>query len=425
MPLSTPTQTAIESATPTGLRRMALAVADVNWFTTENLFHELKPEESPVLMLRCDDYLNGWRRGGRPWSWNQPTRRLGPSHWRRDLTLPSGWMKRYPRIGMRAIARTIRSWHRAQAASDPLTLVATYPHYAYLAEQVRPERLVYFNVDDYTLYWPGQAQEIRELERRIVRESCLTVCTSARRAAELCEAVPDASGKIRHLPHGAPGHTIEPSPWTRPAPPPADIAHLPRPILGYVGSLEDRIDWDLLADVARRFPEASIVLIGRVGSQDLSARASCLALSNVHAIGWRSQATIASYNRAFDVCLIPYLVEHPFNQACCPTKIMDTMGSGRPMVSTDLPECRLSSHLFDVVEDPERFLNRVGEILRNGSDDGRSERRWNWAREQSCERVAARLLDWISRSTEPDGVTGPLRLESCHLTGPVPNPHLD
>ena len=37
---------------------------------------------------------------------------------------------------------------------------------------------------------------------------------------------------------------------------------------------------------------------------------------------------------------------------------MDYMATGRPIVSTDLPECRLYSDLFDVAEDADAFIER-------------------------------------------------------------------
>ena len=40
-----------------------------------------------------------------------------------------------------------------------------YPHYLYLRDQLRPDVSIYYNVDDYALYWPRQAERIRELER--------------------------------------------------------------------------------------------------------------------------------------------------------------------------------------------------------------------------------------------------------------------
>ena len=84
-----------------------------------------------------------------------------------------------------------------------------------------------------------------------------------------------------------------------------------------------------------------------------------LSRPNVHAIGWRSQESLAGYYQAFDVTLIPYRLDHPFNRACNPTKIMDAMGSGRPIVATAIPECRLHAERFHVAEDADGFIAAV------------------------------------------------------------------
>ena len=378
--------------------RIALAVADAGWFTTENLFREVPEDRATTLLLRCADYRVAWSKGERPWSWNRPEAESGPGLWRRDLVLPSGWMKSYPRIGMAPIARAVRRWRAGQAPGSPLALVMTYPYYLHLARKLRPDRLVYFNIDDYRLYWPKSAAQVERLELRAVREADLTVCTSALRAEELRAAVPEAAGRIRHLPHGAPSGSIPDSPQALPAASPADIGDLPRPHLGYVGTLEDRVDWSLMARLAETNPTASIILVGRVGADGdapwQADRRRCLARPNVHAIGWRAQGTIDAYNRSFDLGLIPYRVDHPFNVACCPTKVMDYMAAGRPVVSTDLPECRLHARVFDVVP-PDGFLAAVAARLAAGPDDGRAADRLELARANSCRRVAERLLDWI------------------------------
>lgn len=378
--------------------RLALAVVDSGWYTTENLFREVPEDRAATLLLRCADYRVAWSQGGRPWNWNWPAVQSAPGRWRRDLVLPSGWMKSYPRLGMRPIARAVRRWRAEHAGDGPLALVMTYPHYLHLAGMLRPDRLIYYNIDDYRLYWPKSADEVARLELRAVREADLTVCTALHRAEELRRLIPEGAGRIRHLPHGAPTPSIPDRPQDLPAGAPADIAHLPRPLVGYVGTLEDRVDWSLMARVAEANPAASIVLVGRVGGDGGADwqvdRRRCLASPNVHAIGWRPQATIDAYNRSFDVGLIPYRADHPFNVACCPTKVMDYMAAGRPVVSTDLPECQLYPHLFDVVAAGD-FVEALRARLAAGPDDGRSAARLAFARENSCRRVVERLLDWI------------------------------
>ena len=147
---------------------LALAIADVGWFNTENLFREIDRESVSVLLLKCLDYVNGWRRGVYPWSSSCRLRQGGPGSWEQQLVLPSGWMKRYPRLGMRPVARSIRNWWHSQPAPWRRGLVMSYPYYLHLHNQLRPDVSVYYNIDDYALYWPGRAQEIRELERAIV-----------------------------------------------------------------------------------------------------------------------------------------------------------------------------------------------------------------------------------------------------------------
>ena len=310
-------------------------------------------------------------------------------------------MKRFPRLGMQPIGQVIHDWRNRQVAGSRLALVMTYPHYVHLREAIRPERSLYYNLDDYALYWPRQAEQVRAMERRAVRESDLTVCVSQRRAEELRTAVPEAARRIHHLAHGTPSSMIAAHPWHQPAHPPDDLAHLPRPLLGYVGSLESRVDWPLLTRLSEAIPQASIILIGRPasaparGSDWSRARRICLARPNVHALGWRAQDRIPLYNRAFDVALIPYDMADPFNQVCSPTKIMDCMATGRPTVSTALPECCLYEHLIHVADGPRPFLAAVQSILDSGSDDGLAGARHAHALQNTCAVVAERLLDLL------------------------------
>lgn len=378
--------------------RLALAVADANWYTTDHLFGELQRPEIGTLLLHCIDYRNAWRRSPAPWSWGRSVYQDGPRLWRRDHVLPSGWMKQFPNFGMRPIRRSIDDWRRRFVPDSPLALVTTYPHYLYLRDLVRPDRHVYFNVDDYSLYWPRHAGRINALELQAVREADLTVCVSRLRRDQLRAAVPEASVKVHHLPHGTPRRALADAPRFEPAPAPIDLAVLPRPYLGYVGTLEDRLDWGLLARLADERPEASIILIGRLSPDQGPWRVEaerCLGRPNVHVLGWKTQGEIGDYVQAFDACLIPYRVDHPFNLACCPTKIMDYMGSGRPIVSIALPECRLYDHLFDVADDADGFLHAVSRLLALGPDDGRVAERHAWAEEHTCARTVERLLDWL------------------------------
>lgn len=413
---------AVHSAHPIGL---ALAVADVNWFSTENLFAELDVPSTALLALRCMDFRNGWRQGLLPWSRScRPRKWTSERSWKQDLILPSGWMKRYPRLGMRPIAGAVRRFWRAMGPAARRVLVATYPHYHYLWDSVEPQGGLYYALDDYRLYWPRHAEAIQELERRLVHRATATVCVARRRCDELRKLVPQAAAKIHHIPHGTPAPFLASEPLHRPAAPPPDLAVLPRPLLGYVGSISDRLDWEVLNRLALAFPQASIVLVGRLPRLTNShgweaAAARLLSRPNVHAVGWRSQLELPGCFAAFDAILIPYDQNHPFNQSCSPTKIMDGLGSGRPIVATAIPECRLYEHLFEVAATPEAFLEAVTRLMDRGFDDGKAAHRHAHAAANRCSLIALRLLRILDRPPEqaspgsspilPDG--GSLRRE--------------
>jgi glycosyltransferase involved in cell wall biosynthesis len=377
-----------------------LVVADASWPWTENLFAPLAMQGIRVLLIKACDWRNAWQQRRPLGDWFCPLRRVSDRHWEQTIILPPGWMKTYPRIGMCPISWAIRDWRRSLPDRRPLALAISYPYYLELRDQVRPDVLLYYNTDDYGLYWASRRDSVKSLERRAVGEANLSVFIARLRADELRAAVPAAAARIVHLPLGAPARAIAPAPQARPASPPPDIAHLPRPLLGFVGSLEDRIDWKLLEHLAHAFSEGSIILIGRdprprrrEAWYHLYQRT--VALPNVHRLGWRSQDEIAHYNVAFDVCLIPYCADHPFNRAACPTKIMDYMATSRPVVTTPVPECLQYGHLFEIADTPAAFAAAVRKVVDQGSDDGRAPLRWSTAQRFTWERTSATMLHHI------------------------------
>ena len=88
------------------------------------------------------------------------------------------------------------------------------------------------------------------------------ICVAVERARQLRLTFPNYAHKILHVPHSAPEWTIPDQPFYEPGPLPVEIKDVPQPILGYLGGLEDRLDWNLLIKIADRFPDVSLVLVG-------------------------------------------------------------------------------------------------------------------------------------------------------------------
>jgi hypothetical protein len=115
---------------------------------------------------------------------------------------------------------------------------------------------------------------------------------------------------------------------------PAEIARLPRPRLGYFGVIDERLDYDLLTKLADRMPGASIVMVGPVAKVD---PATLPQRPNIHWLGQRDYSALPQIVKAFDVCLMPFAMNES-TRYINPTKTLEYMAGGKPIVSTAVPD---------------------------------------------------------------------------------------
>ena len=114
---------------------------------------------------------------------------------------------------------------------------------------------------------------------------------------------------------------------------PADIAKLEKPILGYFGAVDERIDWKLIETLCRERRHWSVVFLGPL----VLIPEIPIQEPNFHWLGAKSYDALPDYLRAFDVCLIPWLV-NDLTRFMSPTKTPEYLAAGRPVVSTPIPD---------------------------------------------------------------------------------------
>ncbi len=260
---------------------------------------------------------------------------------RSRCVLPPGYAGQMERLFRPYLQREIQRWCRQleKTSSEHPWVVATYPYLAPWVSNVPGERLIYYNIDDYVLYRPSRKQRVLEQEEELIERAALTLCLSRFQVKTFQKRYPNKAKHIHHYPLGVIDSYLNLQPEKSPEP----------MTVGYVGNLTQRVDWRLIYQVAQACAEITFVLVGgldsnacRISGQDWQAdRDAVLALPNVRHVAKVPQAQVANYYWSFAVNWIPYAVTAPFNQASCPTKIMDGIASGRPILSTDLPECRL------------------------------------------------------------------------------------
>lgn len=115
---------------------------------------------------------------------------------------------------------------------------------------------------------------------------------------------------------------------------PTEYASLPRPLLGYTGGIDDRLDFDVIVKLAERFREGSLVFVGPV-SPRLSSRghAALSSRTNIHLLGPRPRIELPAYIRYLDVALMPY-ADSPWIRHAAPLKLWEYLYAGPSIVGT-------------------------------------------------------------------------------------------
>lgn len=173
-----------------------------------------------------------------------------------------------------------------------------------------------------------------------------------------------------------------------------DIAAIPQPRLGYVGVVDERMDYALLEHAARARPEWQFVIVGPVCKVDESALPR---LPNIHWLGSRPYEELPRYIKGFDVCLMPFALNEA-TEYINPTKALEYLATGRPVVSTPIADVvrnfgeavAIASTANDFVIECERALALP--------DGGRRARGLEMARAQTWDRIVHALESHVMQA---------------------------
>ena len=274
-----------------------------------------------------------------------------------------------------SLVRAIRSGLAELGMQEPPVLVTGSPPSVAVLGDLGELASVYYCMDDFLHLPHVSAHMIAPLERELLERVDALVAT----AQALVVSKRPRSGNAHYLPQG-----VNFEHFAAPQPVPAELAALPRPIIGFAGGLTTPVDLPLLGRLSRAFPGASIVLVGPV-YVDLSS----IAAANVHVLGPRPYRDLPAYVQAFDVGIIPYVLnQHTI--AVDPLKLLEYLSAGVPVVTTDLPEVRKYRDAVSIAPTHDAFEAAVR--IATASRDGRAGRQ-AVARQHGWDRRARDLLD--------------------------------
>jgi glycosyltransferase involved in cell wall biosynthesis len=142
---------------------------------------------------------------------------------------------------------------------------------------------------------------------------------------------------------------------------PYDIKDIKKPIIGYIGIVQDRFDVKLLEYLLKENPEKSFVIIGMVwpesGMDELSS------YKNLYLFGQKKYQELPNYIRQFDVAIIPHKINE-FTKSMNPMKLYEYMAAGKPIVTTSIAGSKQFSQFIKIADSYEEFNNKINLILK-------------------------------------------------------------
>jgi UDP-galactopyranose mutase len=144
---------------------------------------------------------------------------------------------------------------------------------------------------------------------------------------------------------------------------PADQAEIPHPRLGFFGVIDERMDLQLIGELAQARPNWQLVMLGPVVKIDPDTLPK---LPNIHYLGMKSYEQLPAYLANWDITLLPFALNDS-TRFISPTKIPEYLAGGKPVVSTpirDVINPYGNQKLVSIAANANEFVDAVEAILK-------------------------------------------------------------
>lgn len=253
------------------------------------------------------------------------------------------------------ILNRIKKILKQENISDYIFINSFNFHFPGIGTSLKPKLRIYHCVDP--LIKAYDAKHGVANEKKIIQHSDVVLCTSKQLYEEKkqlnpnCYFIPNAAdvehSKKALLPECKVSDLITP---------------FPKPIIGYFGAIERRIDYEMMRKVMEKNQDKSFVFVGPADESFIPSWFK--ALPNLHLVGSVAYKEMPSVIKGFDVAIIPFKKD-AVSATIFPLKLFEYLGAGKPVVATDFNP-NLSEFTGDVVQyctDDNAFSNAIQNAL--------------------------------------------------------------
>ncbi len=284
---------------------------------------------------------------------------------------------------------------RREGADVPPLVWLYTPMALEIAEALDPALLVYDVMDDLSAFAKAP-HALRLLQRRALRVADVVLAGGRSLHAGVAGQRPDA-----HLfPSGVDSaHYARSRALRRPH---------PRPVAGYVGVIDERMDLGLVRDLAAALPDWEVQLAGPVAKIPRKALPQA---ENIRYLGKQDYEALPRVMARFDVAVMPFALNEA-TRSISPTKTLEYLAAGLPVVSTPVADVVADfGSLVRIAPTAEEFAAACREALHEPVEERdarlrRIEHRYQWDEIAArVHRVLRGALSPSARARSSSGVT--------------------
>ncbi|MFQ5771247.1 MAG: hypothetical protein ACE5HX_11965 [bacterium] len=296
------------------------------------------------------------------------------------------------------LTHSTKRYARIHKVNNPILWMGI-GHFRYRMENVFGEALTVYDVQD---KHGAKSRYISDATTRLVRDY---EEYASRRADVLFTTHPElkndlekCNNNIHVIPNGVEAELLEELKY-KDNEIPSDISEIPRPRLGYLGSIRPKIDFSCLLHLAQARPSYHIVLIGQNVLNDLLSVPifeQLLMQPNVHYLGPRPRESTAQYVNAFDVAVYP-LMRNDYCAYMDPNKVVLYLAAALPVVMLKQRLPLVHEQFINVAECYEDFVEKVDGAV-NAPDHIMVEKGRRHAETLSWESLVEKMLSIIGET---------------------------
>lgn len=232
-------------------------------------------------------------------------------------------------------------------------LISACPATADIVKDFGVKKIVYYCADQHYAQ-PGMNKNlVTNLENKLIESSDLVVVTSK----ALIPEKKVLAKNIQYLPHGVNYEHLRQS-VCQDYVLPDDIKYAEKPLIGYVGSIGNHLNFDFILYLANNIKNGTIIMLGPI-EEDVTELPQH---KRITYLGMKKYDQLPAYMQNFSVCLLPWDQESERITYAHPTKLREYLSAGVPVVSIEHPEVEDVSDYIYTYKNKEGLLDCIQKI---------------------------------------------------------------